>query len=622
MQMIRKVSIPIFSIIFFAIALFMPTAFADLQTIEADGYYTIGDGPDETPAVAMERARYNAKSAAGKKAAILVESYTAISKNQLKWDEVRTISAKVLQVKSDPVNPETLAGGSVVRYHCHITAVVDSKNVLNQIQLQATNKQQFNNEVAHNNELEAEIDRVNAEIIALKKKFKTASKTERQEINKEVKRNESQFAAAQWIDKGDEQRYKKNYDNAIECYNKALGVDPNNGSAWNGLGLVYREQKNSDKSREAFLKAMDLYNKAVELNPTSSVAWNNLGRAYHNGGKFPKALECYNKALELALKDVEVEPNNVLKYNILNEIYRNLGEYDKARVALVKSVNLEPNDLNNWKKLLRSSSLSSTPSALDCHLNIIKLEPNLDNWINLAMYYTIWIKNYDEAIACFNKALELDSDNKETWLKMAWAYEFHINNPQMKVYSYKKIIEILISEVQLNPSDASKWVEIASYYEKIDDRDNVIKSLFKAIEINPNDDSKWVKLASYYEKINDYDSAIKYLFKAIEINPNDDSKWGTLALYYEKMNDYDNAIKYLFKAIKVSESVNSNKNYYKDDYWIKLGINPDTAKYWTKIADIYESRGRYQEALDIYRRAAFSDSNAAKKYRELLAKNN
>ncbi len=49
--------------------------------------------------------------------------------------------------------------------------------------------------------------------------------------------------------------------------------------------------------------AIECYNKALELNPQFVDAWYNKGLAFENKGLFDKALLCYNKVLELSPKD-------------------------------------------------------------------------------------------------------------------------------------------------------------------------------------------------------------------------------------------------------------------------------------------------------------------------------
>ena len=42
----------------------------------------------------------------------------------------------------------------------------------------------------------------------------------------------------EYILKGNEFYYKKKYEKSIECYDKALEIDPKNATAWNNKGLA------------------------------------------------------------------------------------------------------------------------------------------------------------------------------------------------------------------------------------------------------------------------------------------------------------------------------------------------------------------------------------------------
>lgn len=52
--------------------------------------------------------------------------------------------------------------------------------------------------------------------------------------------------------------------------------------------------------------------------------------------------------------------------------------------------------------------------ALDCYDEILKLDPNcFKAWHDKGI--TFKIKNYNESVLCFNKALELNPDNAMVW---------------------------------------------------------------------------------------------------------------------------------------------------------------------------------------------------------------
>ncbi len=82
-------------------------------------------------------------------------------------------------------------------------------------------------------------------------------------------------------------------------------------------GLVYGQQSDAEG-------AIECWQKAVELNPEFFDAWYNLGNAYHmEKGDFNTALKCWKRALELKPDDTDV------LYNLANA-YREIREFQKS----------------------------------------------------------------------------------------------------------------------------------------------------------------------------------------------------------------------------------------------------------------------------------------------------
>jgi tetratricopeptide (TPR) repeat protein len=46
-------------------------------------------------------------------------------------------------------------------------------------------------------------------------------------------------------------------------------------------------------------EAIECYNKAIFMNPNCEIAFINKGNCLHNIGKYADALDCYNKAIDL-----------------------------------------------------------------------------------------------------------------------------------------------------------------------------------------------------------------------------------------------------------------------------------------------------------------------------------
>lgn len=79
---------------------------------------------------------------------------------------------------------------------------------------------------------------------------------------------------------------------SIECYDKALEIDPSNAAAWSNKARALDEMS-------MLPEALKCYKKALQLNPNSAGTWNNQGYGYRKLKRFKEALECYDRAIQL-----------------------------------------------------------------------------------------------------------------------------------------------------------------------------------------------------------------------------------------------------------------------------------------------------------------------------------
>lgn len=333
-----------------------PIVCAEVKTIEADGYYIMGDGTEENQAVAKERARADAKRAASEQACTFVESISEIKNNNLTRDEIYTISAAILKVISDPVNPE-ISGGSVM-FHCHITVTVNTSNVDKFL----GDRQKLNEATRQNNELRAENERLQAEINALNKKFVAASAEEKKDINAEIKRNEEQFTAVQWTEKASNCIEYGDYDKAIDYLYQALELNPKYDAAWINLGFAHLGLGDLNQS-------IRYINKAVELNPEKTANWIFLATVYLASNDNHKVFECLEKAKEL-------NSDYAQDWIIIASLYSSLKHYGKTIECLTKVTELAPQNPIGWLMLsVAYEHFFNYSKANECYTKFIELTP-------------------------------------------------------------------------------------------------------------------------------------------------------------------------------------------------------------------------------------------------------
>ena len=100
--------------------------------------------------------------------------------------------------------------------------------------------------------------------------------------------------------------YSNRFDEAIECDDKALKINPNDFRSWNNKAFTLHQLNRSNE-------AIECYNKSLEINPNFFEAWANKGFTLEYLDRLDEAAECYEKALALS-------PNNPDMLNRLSII--------------------------------------------------------------------------------------------------------------------------------------------------------------------------------------------------------------------------------------------------------------------------------------------------------------
>ncbi|WP_297766323.1 tetratricopeptide repeat protein [uncultured Muriicola sp.] len=209
--------------------------------------------------------------------------------------------------------------------------------------------------------------------------------------------------------KGWEARFHlKKIDKAISDYNKAIEINPRNGTAYFHRGLAYYDKGQYDD-------AISDYSKAIEINPKYGEAYNNRGLAYREKGQFDKAISDYNKAIEL--KYVESYINRGLLYYSKEEYDKAISDYSKA-IELINPKSAVDYRMRGYAYYLKGW----IDEAISDYNKAMELDPkNATNYHYRGLAYRS-LAQYDKAISDYDKAIELDPKNAETYRRRKEAY--------------------------------------------------------------------------------------------------------------------------------------------------------------------------------------------------------
>ena len=169
---------------------------------------------------------------------------------------------------------------------------------------------------------------------------------------------------------------------------------------------------------------------------------------------------------------------------------------------------------------------------------------------------------FDNAMECYNRAIELSPEKSELYRKRALMYMFLHKNDEALI-DCSKALEIERS--------AESYVYCALAYYYMEEYEKTITNYTKAIELSPNDSAYYYARGECYWRLNDCVNAILDYTKAINLNPNCSFYYfHARALVYAKMEQYENAIKDESKAIELCPA---NEVYYSLRAWYYLNLN-------------------------------------------------
>ena len=318
-----------------------------------------------------------------------------------------------------------------------------------------------------------------------------------QDYNKAIDLNPNN--ASYYYNRGTTFANLEKFEDAIQDYNKAIDLNPNDESVYynRGVAFIYLNE---------YEKAIENLSKAIDLNPNKDSTYYNRGIAFTNLSDSEKAIKDFNKAIDL-------NSNNASYYNNRGTLYINQGNYDEAVKDFSKAIDLNPiftfgysnlgnlyNNLNKYEKAIKNLS-----KAID-------LDPNFSDAYNIRGVSYVNQKKFSEAIKDFSKAIDLNPNDKE--------YYYNLGNLYNNLNEYEKAIENLSKAIDLDPNFSDAYNIRGVSYVNQKKFSEAIKDFSKAIDLNPNDKEYYYNLGNLYNNLNEYEKAIENLSKAIDLDPN------------------------------------------------------------------------------------------------------
>lgn len=215
--------------------------------------------------------------------------------------------------------------------------------------------------------------------------------------------------AREFFDKGVDLQQRGLFDHAIEEYEKALKIEPENIDIMVNLGAACLQKGLSDR-------AIKMLSRALEKNPENSLALYNIGKAFVYREEYDTALNAFNRAAAILPDDKDIKKSVAL-------CLRSLGHHGRAADMMLELLD----------------SIASDAAAL------IELGDNLR-----------MLERYDEALEIFRKATGVACDSILPLLGI-----YHC---QLSLGNREKATTALRRAIMIEPANQDLLVKLADIY--------------------------------------------------------------------------------------------------------------------------------------------------------------
>jgi tetratricopeptide (TPR) repeat protein len=157
-------------------------------------------------------------------------------------------------------------------------------------------------------------------------------------------------------------------------------------------------------------------------------------------------------------------------------------------------------------------------------------------------YIKMMQKKYDEATKLFQKSIDLDPSQTESYEGIAAVYRLQGKS--------EKAIE-LVSQQAAKANTSEMYVLLGRLYIAEKQPDKAEASLKKSLELNPNSYSTFFLLGSLYTQQHNVEKALAEYQTAIKINGNNASLWTLVGMLQQQSNRPDDAAKAYSRALEI-----------------------------------------------------------------------
>ncbi|MDE5836181.1 MAG: tetratricopeptide repeat protein, partial [Paramuribaculum sp.] len=295
-------------------------------------------------------------------------------------------------------------------------------------------------------------------------------------------------------------------DSAISFYNNAVELDPSNGLAYYSRAMFYKQKGDSIAYDREIFRALEQEN--LDIEPKVEILRDYTSALYNDSVQRPRINRMFTRLLEM-------HPHDVTVRNLYRDYLIAIEDYSLAAEQAEFSLDLDPNDENQWLALtslyLRLSDFKGAIRSARRGQHFFPDNPTSYLLSATALNQT---GDYLEAVDDLNKAITLTDPNDYdllSELNTALGDNFYARELTDSAFTYYD------KAIELNPGNLTALNNCAYYLACTDrDLDKAEEMILRVIAERPDEGTSLDTYAWVLFKKKEYQRAMEVIEEAME----------------------------------------------------------------------------------------------------------
>ncbi len=283
-----------------------------------------------------------------------------------------------------------------------------------------------------------------------------------------------------FLKKGEELIQQGKYDEALECYDNAISLYPDNKGGLINKGVTLLNLKRYGEALNCFDKVLTI--------ESDDIALAGKGTALGGLNKYEEALGYFDAALK-------IRPNNDIALALKGNALLGLNRYDNALKCAEEALKINPSGNPNpaWTGTMNSGTELA--------------------WLVKGIVL-INRGQYEEALKCFDNALEINSNNLDALIRRGAVL--------LELGRYEEAIKSCEDAIKIDQSSISAWIIKGNALVSLGHYEDAIERFDRVLKVDFNNVLALLGRANALVGLGSYQDAVELYNRILKIDPNNE----------------------------------------------------------------------------------------------------